>query len=331
MKRKILYFEVCDGIEPHKKINLYEFINNNQIIKNIKHYVRIFKLKIMAKFNLIQKIEDEEKITYIIYSNKSNEERIVKKVNYLINKNKDKIVVLSNQIKQIYANVKNTDKKFNKDNKQTNKNESEIEQIIKYYENSKHLYNNYIQQILNNIIKIRGGSPEEQSIYILIKSSKIQYINKIMKMLSNYKIINIVTPNINSFQKLENNLENSLETITILNNKRKSLSRAQYVINVDFTMQEIENYNINRTAVIFNICDTELKNLKNFDGIIIQNIKIQDEKQEKYNMQDEYIANVLNKGEISLKLDNKIEETIEKQQFEVIGSNGTINFMQFKR
>ncbi|MGN1327185.1 MAG: hypothetical protein ACI4VQ_03825, partial [Clostridia bacterium] len=156
------------------------------------------------------------------------------------------------------------------------------------------------------------------------------YINQIIKMVSNYKIINIITPNINHFKKLEENLEDSQETITILNNKRKSLSRAKYIINVDFTMQEIEEYNINRTAIIFNTCDIELKNMKNFDGIIIKNIILQTMEQEKYNLQDEYIAKVLNKEEISFELDNKIENRIVRQQFEIIGNNGIIDFKQLK-
>lgn len=340
MKRKIVYFEVCEKIEAYKKINLYQIIKNikdNQIIKDMKYNIKILKLKIMSKFNLIQKVEDEEKITYIIYTDKHEEEKIIKKIEPFINKNKEEIIVLSKQIKQMWAyinnkknNSKNAQKQLFKSNNKTNKKESKIERIIKYYENSKHLYNNYIQQILNNIIIIREEVPEEQSIYILIKSSNIQYIKQMMRMLSNYKMINIVTPNINNFKRLEDNLENSLETITILNNKRKSLSRAKYIINIDFSMEEIESYNINRTAIIFNLFDTELKNLKNFDGIIIKNVQIQNEEQAKYNLQDEYTANILNKQEIRLELNNKIKETIQKQQINLIGNNGIINFKQLK-
>lgn len=342
MKRKIVYLEVCKEIGAYKKINLYKSIKIKKVslyelIKDIKYNINILKLKIMSKFNLAQKVEDEEKITYIIYTDKHEEEKIIKKIEPFINKNKEEIIVLSKQIKQMWAyinnkknNRKNAQKQLFKSNNKTNKKESKIEGIIKYYENSKHLYNNYIQQILNNIIIIREEVPEEQSIYILIKSSNIQYIKQMMRMLSNYKMINIVTPNINNFKRLEDNLENSLETITILNNKRKSLSRAKYIINIDFSMEEIESYNINRTAIIFNVYDTELKNLKNFDGIIIKNVQIQNEEQAKYNLQDEYTANILNKQEIRLELNNKIRETIQKQQINLIGNNGIINFKQLK-
>ncbi|MGN1326933.1 MAG: hypothetical protein ACI4VQ_02450, partial [Clostridia bacterium] len=190
MKRKILYIETCEKIEPYKKIDLYRYIKNNkistdkliknnkanlfQLIKNVKenrairdirYNVKILKLRIMAKFNLIQELEDESKIIYIIYTNRGKEEKIIKKVNFLINQNKDKIVVLSKQI------IKN--------NKQASKTGSKIAEIIEYYENNKYLYSNYIQQILNSIIRIKEEIPEEQSIYILIKSTNLQYINQI--------------------------------------------------------------------------------------------------------------------------------------------------------
>ena len=104
-----------------------------------------------------------------------------------------------------------------------------------------------------------------------------------------------------------------MDIIAISNNKRKSLSKAKYIINMDFDANEILQYSINRTAVIFNTYNTQIK-MKNFDGIIINNIKLKEQKN--FSLQDEYIANKINKEEIL--------KTIKNEEYELIGNNGNI-------
>lgn len=126
-----------------------------------------------------------------------------------------------------------------------------IEDVIKENENSKAIYCTFIIEILNNIIKIKNEQAEEQSIYFLTNNEVDAKLLKNFK--KQYKMIYIVTENIEKLKKLEDRAEENLEMLAVLNNKRKSLARAKYIINFDFNRENINQYNINRTAVLLNL------------------------------------------------------------------------------
>ena len=315
---RTLYFEICENIEEFrklkqlkgKKIKTYEIqlinkISKYKIINKIIKKVNSFKYAIFIHCNIIKKIESQEKTMYIIFTLKQNNKKILNKLNKKIenelNKNPCTKIILSKKIKQLSEeNFRNSKKNI-------------VQEIIKFYRENKELYFDYMEYILNSVIYSQKSTPQEQSVYILVKENKLQYINKITKIISNYKSINIVTPNIDNFKKLEAKLEESMEIIAISNNKRKSLSKAKYIINIDFDESDILQYNINRTAVIFNTCNTQIK-IKNFDGIIINNINLKS--QEKFNIVDEYIANKTN-GDVIL-------NRIKNREYNLLGNNGYI-------
>lgn len=126
-----------------------------------------------------------------------------------------------------------------------------IEDVIKENENSKAIYCTFIIEILNNIIKIKNEQAEEQSIYVLTNNEVDAKLLENFK--KQYKMIYIVTENIEKLKKLEDRAEENLEMLAVLNNKRKSLARAKYIINFDFNRENINQYNINRTAVLLNL------------------------------------------------------------------------------
>ena len=131
------------------------------------------------------------------------------------------------------------------------KHQNYIEDVIKVNENSKAIYCTFIIEILNNIIKIKNEQAEEQSIYVLTNNEVDAKLLENFK--KQYKMIYIVTENIEKLKKLEDRAEENLEMLAVLNNKRKSLSRAKYIINFDFNRESINQYNINRTAVLLNL------------------------------------------------------------------------------
>ena len=128
-------------------------------------------------------------------------------------------------------------------------------------------------------------------------------------------MINIVTHNRNQFAGLEEEAEQNFEPISVLNNKRKSLRNAKYILNVDFSGEKIKEYSIDRTAIIFNIADTKIDKLMYFDGNIINNVKLIDngefELQDEYNIQRE-------------KWSEAVREKIEKNEYELIGNRGNV-------
>lgn len=254
------------------------------------------KYKIMDKFNIFEKREDEEKITYILYKSNGN---YIKKINSKVQKINTPMV-FSRQIKE------NINKEEYKDTK--------LYKIIKLLEEDKTIFRKYIEEVLNSIITRKKEAPEQQSLYILAKSENIKIKNEIINMIAKYKAINVVTTNLREFQKLEADLDENLETFAVLNNKRKSLARAQYIINIDYNEEELLEYNINRTANIFNL-NTGKLHLNNFDGYIINNIEINNDNQE-YDIKDLYLANMVKEEDM--------ETIIKSKKYKLIGNNGYI-------
>lgn len=261
------------------------------------------KYKIMDVLNIFEKKEDEQKIVYTLYKSNKN---YIKKINSKINKINEPIVLA----KEIKENAKK------EEYKNTN-----IYSIVKTLEEDKKLLSDFAEEILKNIIEKQKQVAEQQSIYILAKENNIQRKNQITNLLAKYKAVNIITANIREFKKLEENLEESSETFAVLNNKKKSLTRAKYIINVDFNEKEILEYNINRTATIINLNKGKL-NLNNFDGYVINNIEINSENQ-KFDVKDLYLANI-----ISAK---QIQDIIESGKYRLIGNNGYIFQSYFLR
>lgn len=265
------------------------FETNSMIKQNLKN-------KIMIKFNIFEKNEDEQKIIYTLYSlNKKGIKKIERKIKTI-----NVPIILSKEIKE---NAKKEEYKNTK-----------IYKIIKSLKEDKTIFRKYIEEVLNNVVTRTKEFPEQQSLYILAKSENVKIKNEIISMLSRYKAVNIVTTNLREFQKLEENLDKNLETFTVLNNKRKSLARARYIINIDFNEEELLEYNINRTANIFNL-NTKKLHLNNFDGYIINNIEINSNNQ-KYDIKDLYLANIINEEDI--------KNIIKSGQYKLIGNNGYI-------
>lgn len=261
------------------------------------------KYKIMDVLSIFEKKEDEQKIVYTLYKSNKN---YIKKINSKINKINEPIILA----KEIKENAKK------EEYKNTN-----IYSIVKKLEEDKKLLSDFAEEILKNIIEKQKQVAEQQSIYILAKENNLQRKNQITNLLAKYKAVNIITPNIREFKKLEENLEESSETFAVLNNKKKSLTRAKYIINIDFSEKEILEYNINRTATIINLNKGKL-NLNNFDGYVINNIEINSENQ-KFDVKDLYLANI-----ISAK---QIQDIIESGKYKLIGNNGYIFQSYFLR
>ena len=98
---------------------------------------------------------------------------------------------------------------------------------------------------------------------------------KIIKELSLYvKVVNIISDN-SRYLILEKELESNDIYITVNNNKRKSMKRANILINLDF--RDIDEYNINRNMIVIDITNNMYLS-KGFDGIYIKSTKVDTEK-----------------------------------------------------
>ena len=288
--KKTIYFT----LEYYKDINdlSYGFINFLRKIKKLKYV-----------FGNIKMIESDDKIEYICYTVHNKEEKTLRKIENIVRKNANSNIILSRRIKEIASNKENIEIYQN------------VNKIIKNSKESKNIYRNFVRTIIKSVIERKKQIPEEQSLSILIDTKDYNNTQLISKLITQYKMINIVTSNRKQFADLEEETEKNFEPISVLNNKRKSLKNAKYILNVDFSEDKIAEYCINRTAIIFNIANTKIEKLMYFDGNIINNVKLIDnaefELQDEYNIQKEKWAEA-------------VREKIEKNEYELIGNRGNV-------
>ena len=234
----------------------------------LKIYVDVYEENEKENYNTLN-----DDIYYVREKVYKNVQKTVEKINRRIYKlirnvnRKEQIDIIPSKrvIECVKTNLKLNDDKDKDRNKNRNKyclirllkvfhyktHQNYIEDVIKENENSKAIYCTFIIEILNNIIKIKNEQAEEQSIYVLTNNEVDAKLLENFK--KQYKMIYIVTENIEKLKKLEDRAEENLEMLAVLNNKRKSLARAKYIINFDFRRESINQYNINRTAVLLNL------------------------------------------------------------------------------
>ena len=139
----------------------------------------------------------------------------------------------------------------------------------------KWLYKMLIPEIMDYITKKEKWEKEETHIYILVNDAKDFIIENIKQFAQIYKSITIITNHINKFKKIEEDIYEELGTyITIMNNKKKGLSKAKVIINIDFPKELINKYNIYEKAIIVNMVNNIKINKKRFEGKIIKGYNI---------------------------------------------------------
>lgn len=243
-----------------------------------------------VKLNKVEK----ERNRIVIYSelNKKNAKtklKIVKKVLKLIKQN-EKIIV-SKEIKN--------DKEFMN---------LLYSQGLDIY-TSKDLFRKLLSKVLDYIINYENLTMEETEIWITTN----EYIEELENLANNYKRINIVTNHIEKFKKIEEKLYDEKGIIvTLTNNKKKSLAKAKIIMNLDFTEETLNKYNIYDKAIIVNFEEKININKKRFNGILIDNYELNQniDGYEKYYIND-IIEDLEFRNEINID-DLKINKLITK-------------------
>ncbi|MBS5722253.1 MAG: hypothetical protein KHW50_07780, partial [Clostridium sp.] len=235
--KKTVYFR----LEYYKDTDDLSYKYRNKLFINFLRKIK--KLKYV--FGNIKRIESDDKIEYICYTVQNKEEKMLKKIENIVRKNINANIILPRRIKEIASNKENIEIYQN------------VNKIIKNNKENKSIYRDFLKTVIKSVIERKKEILEEQSLSILIDTKDYNNTQLISKLITQYKMINIVTSNIKQFAGLEEEAEQNFEPISVLNNKRKSLRNAKYILNVDFSGEKIKEYSIDRTAVIFNIADTK--------------------------------------------------------------------------
>jgi len=118
----------------------------------------------------------------------------------------------------------------------------------------------------------------KQEIEIAITVNQItDFSIEIIKVLSKqYKKVTIVTNHIEKLRKLEKEIYDKEGILIIVsNNQKKSLSKAQIILNIDFNKEVLNKYKINENAVIVNLEGNMKIEEKRFNGINVNDYEIE--------------------------------------------------------
>lgn len=153
------------------------------------------------------------------------------------------------------------------------------------------LFKKLIIQIIENICTHNNLKSQEKQISILINSVNVFGINCVKELSQRFKSLNVVTNNINYFKPLKEKLwEEDGIIITLTNNKKKALSKANIILNIDFPEELVNKYTIFEEAILVNLEEEVKIRKKRFCGKIINNYKIKAEPNSK-------LAEFLNRNE----------------------------------
>lgn len=225
-------------------------------------FVKRIVIKIKKIFNIVEFSEDNGKTTITLPLFKSNKIRnkkiikIAKRINKKLYDNNIENVVLSNYLA-----------------------ENEILKQKLYCQNinildGRYLFYLLIPEIIEYILKRQKVKLQNGEVTLLINDFTQNNAKIITYIAQNVKRVNIVTNHSNKFKKIEDYLYNELGVIlNITNNKSKSLSNANLIINIDFPEEIINKYEINSNAIIVNIFNEIKIRAKKFNGININYYK----------------------------------------------------------
>ena len=145
------------------------------------------------------------------------------------------------------------------------------ENIIIY--NGKVLFKNIIKNIFD-YFKENKIELEKMNVAILANENSKNNMNIIYLASNTFRSISIITNNSNKFRKIEKELEKDGITINISNNKKKSLKKVEFIINIDYPNELINKFNINENAIILNIEEKIKIDNDKFKGKNINNYEI---------------------------------------------------------
>ena len=127
-----------------------------------------------------------------------------------------------------------------------------------------------IKEIIEYILKMQNKDIKFEDLYIILKQDRTEYKENIAFLSLFFKTINIVTPNLKTYQKLANKLMEKYGVIlTVTNNKKKSLRKAKWIVNFDMSAEEIKKYTIFQKSTIIYLEQDEVYTGNAFEGIHI--------------------------------------------------------------
>ncbi len=220
-------------------------------------------------FNIIKLEGNNIFVPLIEIENSKVQEKLAKKTIKIFENLNSKKVVISKNIKmyKTYVNLLNT---------------GQFDVV-----NGKWLFSMLIPEVIKYVENEKNLKEEETSVYFLVNDFTETVIENIKAMAKGHKHVSVITKYVEKMKKIENQiLQETGVVITVMNNKKKSLAKAQIVINADFTNELLNQYNICENAIIIDLTQS-LRNLKKrFNGFVVNNYEIKLKNRSEYRIDD---------------------------------------------
>ena len=223
----------------------------------------------------------------VLFLEKSDKFSYIKSVIKPIEQQKNKIIINKNlselnlqKIQKLVVRLKNflVSNRIDKIviSKELKEKEDFIDLIISNNINisdSRWLFKRLTSDLIDKILQDKKRA--ESEIWITINDIDNLGINTIYCFAKEFKRVNIITNHIEKFKNIENKLyQGEGILITITNNRRKSLLKANLILNVDFPKEVFNKFAIFDNAIIINLeGDMKIKK-KRFNGKVINDIII---------------------------------------------------------
>lgn len=246
------------------------------------------KPKLISKIFLIPTLDQNKIILPINYEETKNNKKIdnkkkeikreiilVKRTINILNKTHCKKVILSKQMqnRELFCNQLHT-------------------QGFKVID-GRWLFTILSEEVIQYAIKTNKMIEEKTKISILVNDLTDIVLENIKNITKKYKRINIVTNHIEKLKKLEEELlEEYGVMITLNNNKKKSLTKADIILNFDFPSELINKYRIAEKAIVINLKGNIKIKQKRFEGKIFNDYEITHKETEdfEYNKNEKYLT-----------------------------------------
>ena len=203
--------------------------------------------------------------------------------------------------------------------------------------NGKWLFDYISTWIINYIVENKKEKMETQEISILTKDINEVLVENIKKLATEPKLINIITTKEGKFKKIEKDLyEQKGIMLNINNNYNKSLLKSDIILNMDFSEEEFNQYNLPKKACVIHKAGDIKIQTKAFEGVCIIGYEISlPRKYLKYKIHFNDFDNILLYESFIYKKTNtqNIYKEIEEDGFHMIslnGKNGRIRKTEFK-
>lgn len=109
-------------------------------------------------------------------------------------------------------------------------------------------------EAITYVVNKKKMKKEKLNVSILVNDVEDYVLENIKLIVRKYKRVNIVTNHLEKFKKIEKEIfEKDGIMVTVTNNKKKSLTKSNVILNYDFPTELINKYKIYDEAIVLNV------------------------------------------------------------------------------